>query len=96
MGQTRSEEVTNAFQIIATPQGTADYPDGALDAPARYWALTCTAFFTTMISAGIFEQLAPPLGLPDNKGGAGSNKDREYDKLAELVRRNLDIAKSTR
>ena len=94
MGQTRSQEVTNAFHITATPQETVDYPDGALDASGRILGTYLHGlFYNDDFRQGFLNNLRRLCGLPDNRVGAGLNKDREYDKLAEIVRRNLDIAK---
>ena len=94
MGRTRSEEKNEAFRIIETQQGKTDYTDGALDTTGMIMG----TYFHGLFISDTFRQaflnnLRRFSGLPDNKSGSNTAKDHEYDKLADLVRRNLDMAK---
>jgi adenosylcobyric acid synthase len=93
MGQTRGSTPLNAFQITATPQGAADYPDGMLDASGKILGTYMHGLFhNDEFRQGFLNNLRRLWKLPDNKGVSAAKED-EYDKLAELVRQNLDIAK---
>jgi adenosylcobyric acid synthase len=94
MGQTRSHEQFSAFQITGTPQGPADYPDGVLDSSGKILGTYLHGLFhNDDFRQAFLNNLRRFWGLPDNKSGSAAAKDREYDKLAELVRQNLDIAR---
>jgi adenosylcobyric acid synthase len=92
MGQTRSEEVTSAFQIIETPQGAANYTDGTLNPQGTILGTYMHGLFHNDDFRQIFlNTLREYWGLAEGAGNALISKDKEYDKLAELVRRSLDI-----
>lgn len=92
MGRTRSKEKTNAFQIIETPQGTADYPDGVLNPPGKVLGTYMHGLFhNDGFRQTLLNNLREYWGLAEGRGGNNLNKDKEYDKLAELVRQNLNI-----
>lgn len=92
MGQTSTNALSNAFQITATPQGPADYPDGVLDSSGKILGTYLHGLFhNDDFRQGFLNNLRRLYGLPDNKAGSVMSKDHEYDKLADLVRRNMDI-----
>ncbi len=92
MGKTRSEEKTNAFQVVETPQGAADYADGVLNAQGRVLGTYMHGLFHNDDFRKTFlNNLRNYWGLAESTGDAAINKDREYDKLAELVRGNLNV-----
>jgi adenosylcobyric acid synthase len=92
MGQTRGEEKSNAFQIIETPQGKADYADGVLNPQGTILGTYMHGlFYNDSFRQGFLNNLRRYWGLDEGKGNITINKDREYDKLAELVRRSLDM-----
>ncbi len=94
MGQSRSEEKNNAFQIIETPQGKADYADGALDATGMIMGTYMHGLFSNDDFRGVFlNNLRRRWGLVENKDVTSMDKNRQYDKLAELVRQNIDMKK---
>jgi adenosylcobyric acid synthase len=94
MGQTRGGEQLSAFQITGTPQGPADYPDGVLDSQGKILGTYLHGLFhNDDFRQAFLNNLRRFWGLPDNKSGSAAAKDREYDKLADLVRQNLDIAR---
>jgi adenosylcobyric acid synthase len=92
MGQTRSEDKSNAFQIIETPQGKADHADGVLSPQGTILGTYMHGlFYNDSFRQGFLNNLRRYWGLDEGKGNITINKDREYDKLAELVRRSLDM-----
>jgi adenosylcobyric acid synthase len=94
VGQTRSEEKNGAFQIIETPQGMADYADGAVDAKGMIIGTYLHGLFDNDgFRQAFLNNLRRRWGLEENSGGAGTDKDRQYDKLAALVRQNIDMAR---
>jgi adenosylcobyric acid synthase len=93
MGRTRGGE-KNACRISGTPQGETDYPDGSIDAKGKIMGTYLHGlFYNDDFRQGFLNNLRRMSGLPDNRVGAGTSRDGEYDKLAELVRRNMDIDK---
>jgi adenosylcobyric acid synthase len=94
MGQTRFKEKINAFQIIATPDGPADYPDGALNTRGTIIGTYLHGLFHNDIFRRVFlNNLRRYWDLPESTDSVATEKDGEYDKLAALVRRSLDIPK---
>ena len=92
MGKTRSEEASGAFQIIETPQGVADYPDGVLNARGTVMGTYMHGLFhNDGFRQTFLKTLRSYWGLPESPVDAVISKDREYDKLAELVRANMNI-----
>jgi adenosylcobyric acid synthase len=92
MGQTRSPEKARAFHVIQTPQGAADYTDGLLNATGTVLGTYLHGLFhNDDFRRAFLGALRTSWGLPEGRNGAVSGRDREYDKLAELVRGSLDI-----
>jgi adenosylcobyric acid synthase len=92
MGQTRSEEKSNAFQIIETPQGPADYADGVLNPQGTILGTYLHGLFHNDDFRRYFlNTLRRYWGLPENEGNNTTSKEQQYDKLAGLVRQSLDI-----
>jgi len=92
MGKTRSKEKTGAFQIIETPRGAADYPDGHLNARGTVLGTYMHGLFHNDDFRQTFlNTLRKYWGLAESTGDTTFSKDKEYDKLAELARRNLNI-----
>jgi adenosylcobyric acid synthase len=92
MGQTRSAAQTGAFHVIQTPQGAADYNDGMLSEDGAVLGTYLHGLFHNDAFRQTFlNTLRKRRGLPESNNGAISVKDREYDKLADLVRHSLDI-----
>jgi adenosylcobyric acid synthase len=91
MGQTRSEEKTNAFQIIETPQGKADYTDGVLNTQGAILGTYMHGLFHNDDFRQIFlNNLRRHWRVAEIKGGTTA-KEQQYDRLAELVRQSLNI-----
>ena len=92
MGQTRCEEKNDAFQIIATPEGPVSYNDGVLNPRGMIIGTYLHGLFHNDDFRRVFiGNLRRYWGLPENADGVVIEKDKEYDKLAALVRRSLDI-----
>ena len=92
MGQTRGNEQSAAFQITATPQGPADYSDGVLNPKGTILGTYMHGLFHNDDFRQVFlNNLRRFWGLAESKGSGAASKDREYDKLADLVRHSLDI-----
>ncbi len=92
MGQTRSEEKSSAFQITETPQGPADYPDGVLNPQGTILGTYMHGLFYNDGFRQVFlNNLRRYWELEESKDSSINIKEQQYDKLAELVRRSLDI-----
>jgi len=93
MGQTSGSEDMGAFHIYETPAGKADYSDGAINAQGTvlgtymHGLFHNHAFRQTMLNT-----LRRRRGLPERWGGGVVDKEQQYDRLADLVRRSLDMA----
>ena len=92
MGQTRRGEKADAFRITETPQGPADYTDGALNEKGTIIGTYLHGLFHNDAFRQTFlNNLRRHWGLAENAAGTILDKDREYDKLAELVRQSLNL-----
>lgn len=93
MGQSKIGEPVHAFRVVETPQGKTDYADGVLNTPGTVLGTYMHGLFNNDNFRQVFlNNLRRHWGLDENKAGASIDKNREYDKLAELVRNNLDMA----
>jgi adenosylcobyric acid synthase len=91
MGQTNSHNCLPVFRILETPQGSTDYFDGAVSNNGLVFGsyihgLFHNADFTHQLLNGL-RQLR---GLPITTALA-TNKQEMYDKLADIIRQNLDM-----
>ena len=92
MGRTRTEEKTNAFRVVETPQGPADYADGVLDARGQVMGTYMHGLFhNDEFRRSFLNNLRNFWGLAESTEDSAIDKDKEYDKLAELVRANLNV-----
>ena len=94
MGQMRDDGYNKGvFHIFETPQGEADYPDGMLDAQGTVLGTYMHGLFHNhAFRQTLLNYLRRCRGLPERWGGMVVEKERQYDKLAELVRHSLDMA----
>jgi adenosylcobyric acid synthase len=91
MGRSKAEGASNAFRVTATPQGEADYYDGALDASGKVMGTYLHGlFYNDDFRHAFVNNLRRMWNLPDNSNNSATKTD-EYDKLAAVVRENLDI-----
>ncbi len=93
MGQTENIGDMSAFHIFETPQGKTDYSDGTLNAQGMVLGTYLHGLFHNFgFSRTLLNFLRRRRGLPQRSGGATMGKEQQYDRLAELVRRSLDMA----
>ncbi|MCX7912371.1 MAG: cobyric acid synthase [Dehalococcoidales bacterium] len=92
MGYSVSRERESPFRVYATPQEAADYADGAADARGL---IVGTSFHGLFHNPGFLEVFLNNLRrywhLPENGGSAIMDRERDYDRLAAIVRESLDI-----
>jgi adenosylcobyric acid synthase len=91
MGETDSKAFTPAFRVVTTPDGPADYRDGAIDSTGNVMGTYIHGLFDNPDFAEGFvnslrarHELAPVTGQ-DN------DKQIYYDELADLVRNSLNM-----
>jgi adenosylcobyric acid synthase len=92
MGRSQSKEGAAAFRVTATPQGPADYTDGAINPEGTILGTYMHGlFYNDTFRQAFLNNLRKHWGMTEGKSPNNINKDKEYDKLADLVRQNLDI-----
>jgi adenosylcobyric acid synthase len=90
MGKTTGREKT-AFQLMDTAGGTADYSDGAVGGGGLILGSYLHGLFHNELFSRIFlNNLRESRGLSASIS-APKNRDSQYTKLADIVRRSLDI-----
>jgi adenosylcobyric acid synthase len=91
MGQTKSQNHLPAFQITETPQGKPDYYDGTITNNGLIFGTYIHGIFhNTDFTHAILNRLRQRRGLPTTTATI-INRQEHYDKLAELVRQNIDM-----
>ncbi|MES0328776.1 MAG: cobyric acid synthase [Dehalococcoidales bacterium] len=91
MGQTQTEGGLSPFRIYQTPDGAVDYEDGTMNASGTVLGTYMHGIFNNSgFRQGLLNWLRRRRGLEES-WGAGIDKEKEYDRLADLVRRNLDM-----
>jgi adenosylcobyric acid synthase len=94
MGQTICREKVPSFQIFETPQGDADYLDGALNAKGNVLGTYMHGlFYNNDFRHAFLKSVRLINNLPAENHTSSLNKEAPYDKLAKLVGANLDISK---
>ncbi len=92
MGQTRSHNYLPAFQVMETPQGKANYFDGAIGGNGWIFGTYIHGLFhNSNFTHTFLKSLRQLRGLP-MAPTPSTNRQEQYDKLAELVRQNLDMS----
>jgi len=92
MGETASQGAPGAFQVFETPQGATDYGDGMLNEQGTVLGTYMHGLFHNPDFCRAFlDALRRRWGLPESKAGAAVGREQQYDRLAELVRRSLNI-----
>lgn len=92
MGQTIGQDCSPAFQVFETPQGKVDYFDGAIDRGG--WVLGSYLhglFHNANFTQRFLNRLREWRQLPQKLKGAFVHPDEEYNKLAQIVRENIDL-----
>jgi adenosylcobyric acid synthase len=93
MGQTTGNNTAAIFRVTSTPQGQADYTDGMINAKGNIFGTYIHGlFFNDDFRQTFLNNVRKYWGLAENDKGYIFGKDTEYDKLAEVVRKNMDIA----
>ena len=92
MGQSQVQEPIHAFRIVKTPQGKTDYTDGSLNTQGTIMGTYMHGLFHNDTFRRTFlNNLRRFWDLDEIKAVSSTDRDREYDKLADLVRQSLDI-----
>ena len=93
MGQTGGGKETSAFQVLETVRGAADAYDGMLDHQGTVLGTYLHGLFHNFgFRQSLLANLRRHWGLPARKTGVPAGTEQPYDRLAELVRHNLDMA----
>ena len=91
MGQTTGDENSRVFHVVETPDGPADYFDGMMNKPGTVMGTYMHGLFHNAdFTNHLLNFLRRRRGLPEKQSTA-SEKDRQYDRLADLVRSSLDM-----
>ena len=92
MGQTRNQNYLPAFQISETPQGKANYFDGAISSNGWIFGTYIHGLFhNANFTHAFLNRLRQLRGLP-TAVAISTNRQEQYDKLAEIIRQNLDMS----
>ena len=92
MGHTTSQNYLPAFQVLETPQGKTIYFDGAIDSHGWIFGTYIHGLFhNTSFTHAFINRLRQLRGLP-KAANISPNKQEKYDKLADIVRQNLDMS----
>lgn len=93
MGQTAGALVHSPFTIVETPAGAADHPDGAMDGGGTILGTYIHGLFDSpSFREAFLNNVRRRKGLPERSSGASLDRQREYDRLADVVRRNVNIS----
>ncbi len=92
MGQTRNWNCPPVFQVMETPQGKAGYFDGAVSSNGLVFGTYIHGLFhNTDFVHRLLNKLRQLRGLPTTSIRP-VNRQQAYDKLAEIIRQNLDMS----
>jgi len=92
MGQTEDKDGLPAFHVLETPRGKADYFDGALSAARLILGSYIHGLFhNDTFTHALLNRLREHRGLPPATA-VPLDREAQYDKLADIVRQNLDIS----
>ena len=91
MGQTRNQGLMPAFQIEKTPQGVAGYFDGMVSSNRLIFGSYIHGLFHNVnFTHALLNRLRQLRGLPAATLKS-TDRQSQYDKLAEIFRNNLDM-----
>lgn len=91
MGQTTNQDSEPVFQIVATPQGSANYFDGAINHSGSVVGTYLHGIFhNTEFTQRLLNNLRQLRGIPPAPATT-INLQQAYDKLADIIRQNLDM-----
>jgi len=92
MGESIENNEDSPVQILHTPDGKAGYSDGSINADGTVLGTYIHGIFNKdAFRAGFLESLRKYHRMPAREAYNIEAKEREYDKLADLVRDNLDM-----
>jgi adenosylcobyric acid synthase len=92
MGQTGSQKCQPAFRILETPQGETNYFDGAVSIDGFVFGSYIHGLFhNASFTYHLLNRLRQLRGLPIISAPL-TNKQEIYDKLAGVIRQNLDMS----
>jgi adenosylcobyric acid synthase len=93
MGQTENAVCQPAIQVLGTPQGKTDYFDGAVSPNGLIFGTYIHGLFhNPEFTRGFLSRLQQLRGLPAATASP-INKQEMYDKLAGIIRHNLDMSR---
>jgi adenosylcobyric acid synthase len=91
MGQTKSRNYLPVFNIVETPEGKTDYYDGATDESGKVFGTYIHGLFHNVeFTSNFLNRLREMRGFPAS-ADIPIDKQANYDKLAKIVRENLDM-----
>ena len=92
MGESVENNEESPFLILQTPDGKAAYNDGSINNEGTVMGTYIHGIFNKDgFRAGFLDSLRKYHRMPVREVYNVEEKDREYDKLADLVRNSLDI-----
>ena len=92
MGQTTSQHCQPALQVFETPQGKVAYFDGAVDSNGLILGTYIHGLFQNAeFTHHLLNRLRQLRKLPESSS-VPINKQETYDKLAAIIRHNLDMS----
>ncbi|MFC2122567.1 cobyric acid synthase, partial [Bacteroidota bacterium] len=93
MGKTEGGNDKSAFHIIETPQSKVNCFDGRLNDQGTVLGTYMHGLFhNPTFRKTLLNRLRRCYGLPEKWGHPVAEKEEQYDRLAELVRNNLDVS----
>ncbi|MCX5999484.1 MAG: cobyric acid synthase [Chloroflexi bacterium] len=93
MGQTVAGADSSILRLREVPDGQVDYLDGAMNAQGMVLGTYVHGLFHNQaFRQTVLNNLRRRRGLGERWGGIAADKERQYDKLADHVRRSLDMA----
>jgi len=93
MGQSASGNDAGAFDIYETPEGGANYVDGAVNGQGTVLGSYMHGLFHNhSFRQTLLNNLRRRRGLPERWGPLVVDREQHYDRLADLVRQSLDMA----
>lgn len=91
MGQTTADDYSRVFHVFETPDGRADYFDGTINDRGMVMGTYLHGLFHNAdFTNNLLNFLRRRRGLPEKQSTA-AEKDRQYDRLADLVRSSLNM-----
>jgi adenosylcobyric acid synthase len=92
MGQTTSHNCLPTLRVFKTPKGKVDYFDGAVGRNGLIFGTYIHGLFHNIeFTHQLLNRLRQLRGLPATSASA-INKQEMYDKLADIIRHNLDMS----